>query len=271
MLLPAGPHPTPPFAMPQSLPKLMSKTESTTLVTDARIRANQANAQLSTGPTSPEGKAKVSLNAVKTGLTGRTVLLPSDDAAAYETLVAEFQTKWQPATAEESRRTQSLADTEWRLLRIPELEHGILSVGYRELAAEFADIEDPSARRSATTAKVYLTYVRQLNNLARQEARLRRMREKDTAMLEQLQSQRRQAAKDEVSEELDRAARLYIAAVGNGTDDEWINPARFGFELSIDEIENRALDLVPHLFDAWYAANPEALEEDLAEAEYSGN
>jgi hypothetical protein len=39
------------------------------------------NAQLSTGPRSAEGKA-VSMNAVKTGLTGRTVLLPSDDAEA---------------------------------------------------------------------------------------------------------------------------------------------------------------------------------------------
>ena len=34
-----------------------------------RIEANRANAQLSTGPTSETGKAKSSLNAVKTGLT----------------------------------------------------------------------------------------------------------------------------------------------------------------------------------------------------------
>jgi hypothetical protein len=49
-----------------------------------QIAANQKNAQLSTGPTSTEGRAKSSLNAVKTGLTGRTVLLPGGDAAAYE-------------------------------------------------------------------------------------------------------------------------------------------------------------------------------------------
>jgi len=34
--------------------------------TPAQITANQANAQLSTGPTSAAGKAKSSLNAVKT-------------------------------------------------------------------------------------------------------------------------------------------------------------------------------------------------------------
>jgi len=47
----------------------------------AQIAANKNNAQQSTGPVSAAGKAKSSLNAVKTGLTGRTVLLPGDDAA----------------------------------------------------------------------------------------------------------------------------------------------------------------------------------------------
>ena len=50
--------------------------------TAAQIAANQKNSQLSTGPTSEAGKAKSSLNAVKSGLTGRTVLLPTDDAAS---------------------------------------------------------------------------------------------------------------------------------------------------------------------------------------------
>jgi len=41
-----------------------------------QLAANRANAQLSAGPTSSEGNAKISHNALKTGLTGRTVLLP---------------------------------------------------------------------------------------------------------------------------------------------------------------------------------------------------
>ena len=52
--------------------------------TAAQIEANRKNAQHSTGPKSPETKAKCSLNALKTGLTGRTVLLPADDTAAYQ-------------------------------------------------------------------------------------------------------------------------------------------------------------------------------------------
>lgn len=56
-----------------------------------RLAANRANARLSTGPTSPAGKAKSSLNAVKTGLTGRTVLLLAEDTAAYQAHIERFQ------------------------------------------------------------------------------------------------------------------------------------------------------------------------------------
>jgi hypothetical protein len=62
----------------------------------SQIAANQRNAQLSTGPTSETGKAKSSLNAVKTALTGRTVLLPSDDAAEYERHISAYEKELQP-------------------------------------------------------------------------------------------------------------------------------------------------------------------------------
>ena len=95
--------------------------------TSAQIDANRTNAQLSTGPTSAAGKAKSSLNAIKTGLTGRTVLLPSDDAALYEAHVMEFMKRLGPIGDDEQNLVQSLADTEWRLLRIPALEMAFMA------------------------------------------------------------------------------------------------------------------------------------------------
>ena len=51
---------------------------------EQRAQVNRLNAQRSTGPVTHQGRAISSLNAVKTGLTGRTVLLHSDDAAVYQ-------------------------------------------------------------------------------------------------------------------------------------------------------------------------------------------
>jgi hypothetical protein len=120
---------------------------------ETQIQANRENALLSTGPKTGDGKATSSLNAVKTGLTGRTVLLPSDDVAAYESHVAGFFTQYQPEGDPEHRLVQSLADTEWRLLRIPSLESGIYALGRLELAAEFASEPDHTVRAALIEAK----------------------------------------------------------------------------------------------------------------------
>ena len=74
----------------------MSAPASATLPSERRLAANRANAQLSCGPKTPEGKAKSSLNAVKTGLTGRTVLLPSEDAEDYETHLLQYLEEFAP-------------------------------------------------------------------------------------------------------------------------------------------------------------------------------
>ena len=116
-------------------------------ISPAQLAANRANSQLSTGPTSPEGKAKISHNALKTGLTGRTVLLPTDDIAAYQAHVERVFQQFAPEGDQEKRLAQSLADTLWRLERIPSLEAGIYAIGRRQLAAEFADEADETSAK----------------------------------------------------------------------------------------------------------------------------
>ncbi|HEY1214052.1 MAG TPA: hypothetical protein VGE93_10525, partial [Bryobacteraceae bacterium] len=163
--------------------------------TDAQINANRENAQHSTGPRTGEGKAKSSLNAVKTGLTGRTVLLPSDDVEAYQRHIASVEAQYSPLTDAERLLVQSVADAEWRIARIPSLEAGIYALGRMELAAQFA-AADESLRNALIEAKTYLVYHRPLNNLTVQENRLRRQREKDLAQLKQLQQERLAARKE---------------------------------------------------------------------------
>src|SRR5437588_1695193 len=79
-----GFHPEP--SLRQELPAISS----------ARLAANRANAQFSTGPRSKEGKRNASLNAVKTALTGATVLLSTDDAAEYQRHIALYEKECKP-------------------------------------------------------------------------------------------------------------------------------------------------------------------------------
>jgi len=189
----------------------------------AQVAANRANSQLSTGPKTPEGKAKSSLNAVKTGLTGRTVLLASDDAAAYENHVRNYTCELRPATPREHALAQSLADNAWRLDRIPALEMAIYAQGHLEFADAF-DEHDPALRPGLIELHTYLTYEKQLRNLHLQEMRLRRQREKDTAELRQLQ-QERDAERDRQLHEKKSFNTSALPATPS-------DPAQFGFDFS---------------------------------------
>jgi hypothetical protein len=154
--------------------------------TEAQINANRANAQHSTGPSSTEGRLKSSHNAVKTGLTGRTVLLPGDDVAAYENFVALMNEKHQPENDYEKHLVQTIADTEWRLLRIPTLEAATYALGRHELADECAYESDQTVRAAMIEALIARTYKKDLQNITLQERRLRGTLAKHVAELAEL-------------------------------------------------------------------------------------
>jgi len=202
------------------------------MATPAQLEANRANAQLSSGPSSPEGKAKSSHNALKTGLTGRTILLPSDDVAAYQHLIALIEKKFQPENDEEKLLVQSIADTEWRLLRIPTLEAGIYALGRVELAGECVFEADPPARAAMIEALIFRTYRKDLNNLALQESRLNKQLEKHKAQLQILQDDRERLASPRR-----HAAMLAFNNARNAK--KPFNAAEFGFEFSEEYLAAR--------------------------------
>jgi hypothetical protein len=154
-----------------------------------RLEANRANALLSTGPRTEEGKAKSCLNAVKTALTGRTILLSGDDAAEYQRHLAAFEEEFSPVGLRECELVQSIADTWWRLRRIPALESALFAKGRVEFANMFEEHE-LAARPHLIDAHTFLAYEKQIRNLQLQEARLARRREKETAELRAIQQQR---------------------------------------------------------------------------------
>jgi hypothetical protein len=200
-----------------------------------RTEANRANATHSTGPKTPEGKRIASHNALKTGLTGRTVLLPTDDLAAYESHLARVEARYQPVTDEEQLHAQTIAHIEWRLLRIPTLETGILALGRKQFAETHAN-EQPAIRAVLIEAEVALAYQKQLANLVLQEGRLQRQHERETAKLAALQSVRRQ----QQALYLDEATRLYVHCVTHEEEFPADDLEQYGFEFSFEDIQRCA-------------------------------
>jgi hypothetical protein len=210
--------------------KLARKAATSSIVASA-YHEMAAHHEPATLPETPTAQPKTTPHAVRTGLTGRTILLPGDDADAYAAHLDRFIGLHHPVTDPERALVQSIADSDWRLLRIPSLEAGIYALGRLEFAELFSSEEDPAVRKALIDAKIFLTYGRQLNNLSIQENRLRKQRDRDLSTLAQLQEERRARRNSELND----ATRLYEQALQAG---EAFDPAGFGFEFSTEEIES---------------------------------
>src|ERR1700704_5321978 len=97
-----------------------------------RAAVNKANAQKSTGPRTAAGKQRSSLNALRHGLTGQTIVLPTEDQSAYQRHSQAFLGEYQPKEATETQLVQSLIDTSWQLNRASAVETNLFSLGITE-------------------------------------------------------------------------------------------------------------------------------------------
>src|SRR5256885_6343027 len=90
--------------------------------TQTQINANRLNAQKSTGPTSPQGKAASSLNALKSGIDAWSHIIPGEDPAELEALTAVFVLHFQPADPVQLSLVDTLISAEWTQRRLRRIE-----------------------------------------------------------------------------------------------------------------------------------------------------
>ena len=160
----------------------------------ARIEANRANAALSTGPRTPEGKHRAALNAIRHGLTSQQNVIPGEDPQVYQefcrTLIADLR----PKGALEEQLARTMADTQWRLNRCRSIEQIIL-------AAE----PDRDVFSRQAVARFQRHQIESLNKFSMYEQRLTRTFQSTLKQFRELQAERVQR---ETQEKNDAAAIL---------------------------------------------------------------
>jgi len=171
------------------------------------LRPQPPTTNRATGPRTDAGKQRSSMNALRHGLTAACAVLPSEDRAAYDTHCRGFLDEYKPATPTEVQLTQELADTAWRINRIPSLEAELLS-------------QDPGPQ----------TLIPQLAMLGLHGSRLSRQFQKTADHLREIQSERRHQEK----RELERAAGVLELHKRKGIP---YDPIQDGFVFSKDQVE----------------------------------
>ena len=93
----------------------------------ARQSANSANAQLSTGPRTPAGKARSSQNARKHGLTSKDLVIGPEDREEFNGLLAQLQDDIDPQGALQQTLFDQLVAAAWNLRRLRRMETELCS------------------------------------------------------------------------------------------------------------------------------------------------
>ncbi len=83
----------------------------------ARLAANRANALLSTGPKSEEGRAVVSQNRWRHGLSGAFAILPWEIEEDFQKLIADLRAEHKPSTPTENLLVDRMAQHHWLMQR----------------------------------------------------------------------------------------------------------------------------------------------------------
>jgi hypothetical protein len=190
--------------------------------------ANRLNAIKSTGPASPKGKVRSSLNALRHGLTARVVVLPSEDMAAYQAFAKEIVDSLDPQTPFERQLAQTVADNQWRINRIRSVEDGMLAEAHFEKAGDF-NAEHPDIHSALTASRAFRSHSQDFVNLSIYEQRLHRTMKEALRQLDELQTKRR----DRYKTQMDDAIRLHKTEKMKGLP---YDPAPDGFVYAPAEI-----------------------------------
>src|SRR6266576_1745238 len=141
------------------------------MATEKQFEANRQNAQKSTGPKTPEGRAAVRLNGVKHGLTAETIVLKGESEADFTNLLDSLEAEHDPVTPTAEALVVQLAMATWRLRRLYRQEAGFYTCQLQSLVGMQKDLNLDDAGRMGHAADWSESTLTMFN---RQEARMER-------------------------------------------------------------------------------------------------
>ena len=97
---------------------------------------NRRNAQLSTGPNTPAGKAVSRWNALRHGLRAELVVLPDENVEDYSAFRQALVGELQPGGETEAILADRIISTAWRIQRLGPVEAGLFVRNHYDALAE---------------------------------------------------------------------------------------------------------------------------------------
>src|ERR1700722_4499662 len=133
-------------------------------------RINKANAQKSTGPRTPPGKQRSSMNAVTHNLSGQNLILQPTEVEAYNRLATAMLIDLRPKTEPESQIALKIIDINFRLNRMTAVENNLFEFGLTQ--AETDCPQDDRIETMAAQTRGWIKHSGVYDTIGRYEHRL---------------------------------------------------------------------------------------------------
>ncbi len=190
-------------------------------------------------PSTAQGKAISSMNALKHGLTARSPLLPSEDPAEFQAFIDAQLRRWNPETPDFRAAVLEFAGISWRLNRVAVQEAKLIDLELKRIQIDrrtdhaldqlLRAIGEHDQETLEALALDRLLKSRTLVNLHRQEGRLERrlkhLRE-EVKHFAVLANMRRLALEREAEEAQEAEQQRAAAAEAAGQQNEPVDSAR---------------------------------------------
>ena len=222
--------PTPNVATPEKAASTTHPSWTATIqnakrsISEARLRANRENAKKSTGPRTPEGKQRSSLNGVRHGILAQVIVLPKEDMAAYNQFTADYSAALNPVGTVEIQLAQACADIQFRLHRMSAAEHNLFALGHEENGDNWNTGESES-HAALTFADTLRRSKDPIATITIYEQRLSRRLLQTLNQLRDMQAERRKLEQEQLDE-------MWAIVSLHPTELDTIEPAQLGFVCS---------------------------------------
>jgi hypothetical protein len=160
-------------------------------ISDKQLAANRRNAQFSTGPRTPEGKERSSLNGFKHPELGLTALMVDEDREAQFEFVGEYLADLAPQGFHELQLARTIAMDSWHLNRIKAVEENIFAWGFAVEHSDCCSSEIPQVENAMIHAVSYMQYADRIDKISLYESRLSRTIARNIELLRKHQAERR--------------------------------------------------------------------------------
>ena len=187
-----------------------------------QLTANQANAQHSTGPRTDEGKARVSQNALRHGLTARHLVIRDDEREEYADLLNSLSSELDPQGAVETVAFHELLHAAWSLHRFRRIE----AEASRGTVEDFTDpattaVLDRLSRYQARAQRAWQKALHELRilhtNRALRALKLDQQEAAEVPAIASINDLTKQTHSEVTAEALDLAIQMVDYEVGIGT------------------------------------------------------